>query len=156
MPYSVGKSSSCPVSKPHAVLKQDGTVVPGGCHATHAEALRHQRALQTNVVDANEAQERFVAEMMAANRPEGREALEEIVSEAEPYWAKDFSTEKRKKMAKSGSAMPDGSYPIENCQDVSNAVQAIGRAPESKRPAVKAHIKRRAKSLGCTNVPADW
>lgn len=52
MPYSVSKSSQCPVSKPHAVLRDDGSVVPGGCHKTHADALDHQRALMANVPDA--------------------------------------------------------------------------------------------------------
>lgn len=47
MPYTVGKDTSvCPVSKPFAVKKAaDGSVVPGGCHATHEKALAHQRAL---------------------------------------------------------------------------------------------------------------
>jgi hypothetical protein len=49
MPYHLGKHSSCPASKPHAVLKDDGSVVPGGCHETHAKALAHQRALTVNV-----------------------------------------------------------------------------------------------------------
>jgi hypothetical protein len=53
MPYSVGKSSSCPPSKPFAVLKDGGTVVPGGCHATRQDALKHQRALMVNVEDAS-------------------------------------------------------------------------------------------------------
>lgn len=53
MPYHLGKSKQCPAGKPFAVLKEDGTPAPGGCHATHADALRHQRALQVNVEDAS-------------------------------------------------------------------------------------------------------
>jgi hypothetical protein len=52
MPYSVGKSKQCPPSKPHAVLRDDGTVAPGGCHESHDKALSHQRALMANVPDA--------------------------------------------------------------------------------------------------------
>lgn len=52
MPYSVGKHDSCPASKPHAVLRADGSVVPGGCHESRADALSHQRALMVNVPDA--------------------------------------------------------------------------------------------------------
>lgn len=52
MPYKVGKSKSCPASKPHAVMREDGSVVPGGCHESHGDALRHQRALMVNVPDA--------------------------------------------------------------------------------------------------------
>jgi hypothetical protein len=35
--------------------------------------------------------------------------------------------------AKSGAAMPDGSYPIENTKDLENAIQAIGRAPRRRQ-----------------------
>ena len=52
MPYSVAKHGSCPVSKPHAVVKEDGSVAPGGCHSTREGALAHQRALMANVSDA--------------------------------------------------------------------------------------------------------
>ena len=152
MPYHLGKSPSCPPSKPHAVLKDDGTVAPGGCHATRAEALKHQRALTVNVEDAQVDRD-FARMMDEADRPHDPRA--DLAATVE--LAKDFSTQRRQKMAKSGSAMPDGSYPIENCNDVRNAVQAIGRTPESKRPAVKAHIKRRANTLGCKGqVPDDW
>ncbi len=68
---------------------------------------------------------------------------------------RDFDTDARKKAAMSGAAMPDGSYPIENKKDLENAIQAIGRA---KNPAAtKAHIKTRAKALGCTDcIPDTW
>jgi len=66
-----------------------------------------------------------------------------------------FTADQRKAAAKSGSAMPDGSYPIENKTDLENAVRAIGRA---KNPAaVKAHIKKRAAALGASaSLPDDW
>jgi len=61
-----------------------------------------------------------------------------------------FSADERKKLAESGAAMPDGSYPIENKNDLRNAIQAIGRA---KSPgAAAAHIKRRARALGALDM----
>ena len=63
---------------------------------------------------------------------------------------KNYTAEQRRKMAKAGTAMPDGSYPIADCEDAANARQAIGRAPESKRSAVQAHINKRVKVLGCS------
>lgn len=63
---------------------------------------------------------------------------------------KNYTAEQRRKMAKAGTAMPDGSYPISDCEDVANARQSIGRAPESKRSAVQAHINKRVKALGCS------
>jgi hypothetical protein len=53
MPYKLGKSSSCPASKPYAVLKQDGT--PVACHTTRKRAVAHLRALKVNVEDADQA-----------------------------------------------------------------------------------------------------
>jgi hypothetical protein len=65
---------------------------------------------------------------------------------------KDYPAATRKRMAKAGTAMPDGSYPIADCEDVANARQAIGRSSASRRPAVRAHINKRAKTLGCSRA----
>ncbi len=62
---------------------------------------------------------------------------------------RNFDTAQRKAAAKSGAAMPDGSFPINNCGDWMNARRAIGRAPAARRPAVQAHIDKRGKALGC-------
>ena len=69
--------------------------------------------------------------------------------------AKTFSQEERDRLAKSGAAMPDGSFPIENESDLHNAIQSIGRAKDPA--AAKRHITKRARSLGLTNLlPDDW
>jgi len=61
----------------------------------------------------------------------------------------------RKKAADKGEALPDGSFPIRNKDDLSNAIQAFGRA--KNKPAVKAHIKKRAKALGLQSmIPENW
>lgn len=66
----------------------------------------------------------------------------------------EFSADDRKKLAESGAAMPDGSYPIRNKADLSNAIQAFGRAKD--KPATARHIKRRAAALGATDMlPTD-
>lgn len=69
---------------------------------------------------------------------------------------RDISPEDRKRGADSGAAMPDGSYPIFNCDDLKNAIQAIGRAKDPA--ATKAHIRKRKAALGCTDVdlPDTW
>lgn len=65
------------------------------------------------------------------------------------------STEERDKRAEDGTAMPDGSYPIANVDDLRNAIQAIGRAKDPA--AAKAHIKKRARALGHPElIPEDW
>lgn len=69
--------------------------------------------------------------------------------------AKEFSSKKRDKMASKGTALPDGSYPIESKRDLANAISSYGRA---KNPEiVKRWIKKRAKALGaCDMLPANW
>jgi hypothetical protein len=78
-------------------------------------------------------------------------ALTEAIEES-----REVSTEERKGLADKGHAMPDGSYPIANCGDLKNAIQAIGRAKDPA--ATKAHIKKRASSLSCPDVelPEGW
>lgn len=63
---------------------------------------------------------------------------------------KNYDAKARKRMAKAGTAMPDGSYPIADCEDVANARQSVGRSPEGRRNAVRAHINKRARALGCS------
>jgi hypothetical protein len=71
------------------------------------------------------------------------------------YWDREFSEEQRKTLAKSGAAMPGGSFPISNTGDLRNAVKAVGRAKDYA--AAKAHIISRAKALGATSeLPDDW
>lgn len=68
---------------------------------------------------------------------------------------KDYTAEERKRMAESGEALPDGSFPIANEQDLRNAIQAIGRA--SDPAAARAHIKKRARALGHPElIPEGW
>lgn len=66
--------------------------------------------------------------------------------EDDGYSKRDFSAEDRRRLAKEGKAMPDGSFPIVNVADLRNAIQAFGRA-KAKGPVAK-HIKRRARALG--------
>lgn len=66
-----------------------------------------------------------------------------------------FTAQQRKKMAESGEAMADGSFPIKSKKDVENAVKDWGRT--GSKADVKTHIKARAKALGCEDcLPADW
>lgn len=66
-----------------------------------------------------------------------------------------FSAESRRRMAESGNAMPDGSYPIGNRSDLENAIRSWGRGGSD--PKVKSHIKRRAKELGAEDmIPENW
>lgn len=59
----------------------------------------------------------------------------------------------RKKLAKAGDALPDGSYIIPDVPYLKKAIRSVGRAPASKRPALKALIRKRARELGAMNEP---
>ena len=66
-----------------------------------------------------------------------------------------FSEDKRQEMAKEGTAMSDGSFPIASENDLRNAIMAHGRAKDID--AAKAHIKSRAAALGLeAMLPEDW
>ena len=88
----------------------------------------------------------------------GRAAPAKPRAPAKPAVAKrNFSTEERKRLAKEGKALPDGSYPIVTKRDVENAVKAFGRSNPGDRGRVKRHIERRARALGATDMlPEDW
>lgn len=69
---------------------------------------------------------------------------------------KDYSDDERKGMAKEGTALPDGSYPIANSADLHHAIELSGMGSDPKDE-IKAHIKARAKALGlCSAVPTTW
>lgn len=96
-----------------------------------------------------------VYESVAANSPHLEpKQWEEIMLSILEY-ARDFSTEKRKGMAKKGTALPDGSFPIANAEDLENAIRLAGKA---KNPAAaRAHIRKRAKALGLgSKIPDSW
>ncbi len=66
-----------------------------------------------------------------------------------------FSRERREKLAKSGKALPDGSFPIVTANDLENAVKAYGRARD--KATAKRHIMKRARALGKLDlIPDDW
>jgi hypothetical protein len=66
---------------------------------------------------------------------------------------RDFSTEQRRQLARTGAAMDDGSFPIVTVSDLRNAIQALGRA--RNRSSALAHIKRRARALGRSDLVAE-
>jgi hypothetical protein len=67
-----------------------------------------------------------------------------------------YDTDDRKRMASSGQAMDDGSYPIADEEDLDNAIHAVGRG-SGGHDAIRRHIISRAKSLGASSkIPDNW
>lgn len=68
---------------------------------------------------------------------------------------RDFTDKQRKNAAKTGEAMPDGSFPIGNVEDLHNAVMLLHNAKDPSE--AKEHIVRRATALGAeSELPAAW
>jgi hypothetical protein len=140
MPYHVGAKGSYGCSG-YPALKDDGTVM--GCHKTKEAAARQIYAI--NQSEGNIKMDRSIFNNSINARPE---RLSEI-------FKRERSAETRRRLAQSGQAMPDGSYPIVTVEDLRNAIQAFGRTDNPR--ATKEHIMRRARALGRTDlIPENW
>jgi hypothetical protein len=63
----------------------------------------------------------------------------------------------RERLAKEGKALPDGSYPIRDVNELRAAISGYGRSKPGKRAAVRKHIMKRARALGKYElVPEKW
>lgn len=104
---------------------------------------------------------------MANRRPKARRRAEGMMKSGEPRdvlskalkaemeLKRAFSPEKRRDLAKSGLALPDGSFPIVTTSDLKNAIMAFGRA--KNKTAAKRHIIKRARALKKDDlIPETW
>jgi DNA-binding ferritin-like protein len=98
-------------------------------------------------------------ELVIAEDKEEEPNFETVFSvlDSEGLVAAGPSEKVREKLAKSGEALPDGSYPIRNVSDLRKAVHAYGRSKPSDRAKVRRHISKRAKALGKPElIPDEW
>ena len=63
---------------------------------------------------------------------------------------REYSEDERKSMADKGLALPDGSFPIKDLEDLKNAIQAYGRS--KNQSAAAKFIAKRAKELGADDL----
>jgi len=74
---------------------------------------------------------------------------------SEMFSKADMTAAQRRRLAGTGAAMPDGSFPIRNRMDLRNAIQSVGRASDYE--AAKKHIISRARAIGATAMlPKEW
>lgn len=71
--------------------------------------------------------------------------------DAETY--RDYTPAQRRRMARVGHALPDGSFPIPDCQAAEDAIHAQGRAKNAAK--VRAHIRKRVRALRCSGAIFD-
>jgi ribosomal protein L37E len=67
---------------------------------------------------------------------------------------RDIDTAARRRLAAEGKALPDGSYPIENAEDLGNA-KILALSGHGDVPAARKLIARRARELGVPNPLKD-
>ena len=80
--------------------------------------------------------------------------LDETLAKAEAaVYKRDIDTATRRKLASEHKALPDGSYPIANTEDLHNAA-VLARSGHGNAAGAKRLIARRAKELGVAN-PLD-
>lgn len=93
------------------------------------------------------------------DEPDEDDAIAKTADEldTEPVEKAKYSAEQRRAMAKSGGAMSDGSYPIDDKDDLEKAIHAVGRGKNNSHADIRAHIAKRAKALGATDLlPDSW
>lgn len=82
--------------------------------------------------------------------------LEERLAAWEAELREKYTEKERQEMAKSGEAMPDGSYPIRDREDVENAIRTVGLGNDASA-AIRRHIIDRAKAVGASDlIPDEW
>ncbi len=110
--------------------------------------------LKSRVREAKKKMREANLEAITASAAEMREKA--LTAAAVAELAK-ISEEERMTLAEEGKAMPDGSYPIRNVDDLKNAIQAYGRSKASERKAVRKHIIKRARKLRQADlIPSHW
>lgn len=97
------------------------------------------------------------AELSAQLAAKAEEAAARVASTVGYDEAGYMPMTKRRKLAQEGKALPDGSYPIRNVEELKNAIQAYGRGKPSKRAAIRRHIMKRARGLKRADlIPDKW
>lgn len=136
------------ISKPR-VVNERGTMVspdkPG--------RIVGGKIVEVSLVD-HPANENCKLALVLAKSATGNRGTLRLLAEPEEI-KRDFSDKERTRLASEGKAMPDGSFPISNEQDLHNAIRLAGHG---KNPAAaKRHIIARANAMGMSDaIPADW
>ena len=81
------------------------------------------------------------------------QAIQDAYADVDLVVMENYDTEQRKEMASKGLALPDGSFPIKNLEDLKNAIQAYGRAKDQAKAAK--FIAKRAKALSAEDLIPD-
>lgn len=146
MPYS--STSELPAQVKSAYSERGQRAFVSAFNDCAADSDDEERCFRIAHAAAKRASDREESGMFASAEELARQAAERVA-------ARDVPSDERKRLAKEGKAMSDGSFPIANESDLRNAIKAYGRA--ANKEAAKRHIIKRAKALGKTDLlPDDW
>jgi hypothetical protein len=122
-----------------------------------AEAMRAMAGAPVRTA-AQDAAERLAKAARAAQEAQAAAALVPFAKgEYEALVKAKYNADQLKEMAGNGHAMPDESYPIEDSEDVHNAVRAVGRGENNSHAAIRRHVMARARALGeSSQIPDTW
>lgn len=75
-----------------------------------------------------------------------------------PMASKEWTEAERRRAQEKGDTAYGTSFPIEDCEDLKDAIQSYGRAPEHERARLRHFIVQRKAELGCPEVeiPENW
>ena len=150
--YHAGKKGSYGCAG-YPTVSSDGTV--HGCHPTKTQAAEQARAIFASI-NSQKAETLSLEDFMGNDNTFADFAKDHTKArKLTEIFKRDRSMETRRRLAESGEAMPDGSYPVVTVADLQNAIRAYGRSDNPQ--ATKEHIKRRARALGRTDLlPENW
>jgi hypothetical protein len=158
---SIVDAPCVPTAKFFQIHKADGTDAQVEFKtAPEANPEPVKKATEPMEVKGSDAQVAQFAEFLNAEGLRMTDVLERLAEAAmldsiEEMGKREFSADERKAAAKSGHALPDGSFPINSVGDLKNAIKAYGRAKDKAK--AKAHIISRAKALGESKLlPESW
>lgn len=128
----------------------DGALIDAGS----GKATESGGVYRTPISESIEANVTLVEEGSAWVDRRGRQYELDHVEEAK------YSADDMKDLLAKGQAMKNASgepsYPIADVSDLKKAIKAVGRG-KSGHDAIRAHIMKRAKALGATDlIPANW
>ena len=107
--------------------------------------------------DADKETFKSEAKRLTKLRKDAHDNLEQAIKDAyadvELVVMENYDNDQRKEMAEKGLALPDGSFPIKNLEDLKNAIQAYGRAKD--QAAAAKFIAKRAKALSAEDLIPD-
>jgi hypothetical protein len=125
--------------------------------AAATEAKAKFSALQGEVLASKKIELAAKIEKMKADADKDSDYMHQNLDEDPESELAVVTRRVRERLASEGKALPDGSFPIRDANDLKHAIRAYGRAKAGHKGSVKKHIMKRAAGLGREElIPENW